>query len=86
MWKKYFKFIKLKPGKVITSQFGEIDFSADTIGIEIIQALYENGFPYLEITEEGKAELYKAEPALKKGCAIEKPKRVKKSSHTTLPV
>ncbi len=29
MWKRYFKFIKLKPGKVVTAQFGEIDFSAD---------------------------------------------------------
>ena len=58
MWKQYFKFVKLKPGKVVTSQFGEIDFSADTIGIEIIKSLYENGFPYLEITEMGKAKLY----------------------------
>jgi len=58
MWKQYFKFVKLKPGKVVTSQFGEIDFNADSICIEIIKALYENGFPYLEITEEGKAELY----------------------------
>ena len=66
MWKRYFKFIKLKPGKVVTAQFGEIDFSADTIGIEIIQALYENGFPYLEITEQGKAELYGAESTRKK--------------------
>ena len=46
MWKRYFKFVKLKPGKVVTVQFGIIDFSADSIGIEIIQALYENGFPY----------------------------------------
>lgn len=46
------------PGKVVTAQFGEIDFSADNIGIDIIKSLYENGFPYLEITEEGKAELY----------------------------
>lgn len=58
MWKQYFKFVKLKPGKVITTQFGEIDFSADHIGIEIIKVLYENGFPYLEITETGKSELY----------------------------
>ena len=64
MWKVYFNFIKLKPGKVVTAQFGEIDFSADNIGIEIIQALYENGFPYLEITEKGKAEIYGIEPNL----------------------
>ena len=53
MWKQYFKFVKLKAGKVVTSQFGEIDFSAENIGIEIIKSLYENGFPYLEIIEEG---------------------------------
>jgi hypothetical protein len=64
MWKLYFNFIKLKPGKVVTAQFGEIDFSADDIGIEIIKALYETGLPYLEITEKGKAELYGIEPVL----------------------
>ena len=73
MWKQYFKFVKLKPGKVATSQFGEIDFSADNIGIEIIQALYENGFPYLEITEEGKAELYQAESSRKKALQSKNP-------------
>jgi hypothetical protein len=57
MWKTYFKFVKLEPGRVVTALFGELDFSADDIGIEIIQALYESGFPYLEITEEGKAEM-----------------------------
>jgi hypothetical protein len=58
MWKSYFKFVKLEPGRVVTALFGELDFSADDIGIEIIKALYESGFPYLEITEEGKAEMY----------------------------
>jgi len=86
MWKQYFKFVKLKPGKVVTSQFGEIDFSADNIGIEIIKTLYENGFPYLEITEEGKAELFGGESTIIEGNAIEKPKRVKKSKQTTLLV
>ena len=76
MWKRYFKFIKLKPGKVVTAQFGEIDFSADNIGIEIIQALYENGFPYLEITEEGKAGLYPAISEME-NTEIVKPRRVK---------
>jgi len=58
MWKQYFKFVKLRPGIVVTVQFGEIDFSADNIGIEIIKSLYENGFPYLKMTEERKSELY----------------------------
>jgi len=79
MWKRYFKFVKLKPGKVVTTLFGEIDFSADNIGIEIIKALYENGFPYLEITEMGKAELLGLEPVIEKDLTTDKPKREKKS-------
>lgn len=58
MWKKYFNFVKLKPGRVITALFGLIDFSSDNIPIEKIKALYESDFPYLEITELGKSELY----------------------------
>lgn len=81
MWKQYFKFVKLKPGKVVTSQFGEIDFSADTIGIEIIKALYENGFPYLEITEKGKTEIYGIEPAWDTESTLDKPIRTKNKSN-----
>lgn len=58
MWKKYFKVIKVRPGRILTSSHGELDFSADNISIEICQQLYEDDFPYLEITEEGKRELY----------------------------
>ena len=79
MWKRYFKFIKLKPGKVVTAEFGEIDFSADNIGIEIIQALYENGFPYLEITAVGKAEFYGVEPIIDNRSKMGKPVRAKKT-------
>jgi len=79
MWKLYFKFIKLKPARVVTAQFGEIDFSADNIGIEIIKALYEGGFPYLEITKFGKSELYGNETTMGKDLTNAKPKRVKKN-------
>ena len=79
MWKRYFKFIKLKPGKVVTAQFGEIDFSADNIGIEIIHALYKNGFPYLEITEKGKTELYREVSKLGNTDKTILPKRSKKT-------
>ena len=74
-----FKFIKLKPGKVVTTQFGEIDFNADTIGIEIIKTLYENGFPYLEITAVGKAELYGAVSKMESADLIVKTIRTKKN-------
>ena len=79
MWKTYFKFVKLEPGRVVTALFGELDFSADDIGIEIIQALYESGFPYLEITERGKAEMSGVESTMNRDFAIEKPTRLKKS-------
>ena len=58
MWKNYFTFIKLRPGRVVTYLLGEIDFSRDDIPLESIKLLYENDFPYLELTELGKTELY----------------------------
>ena len=58
MWTKYFNFIKLRRGRVIVPFHGEIDFSRDDIPLEICKELYENGFPYLELTELGKQELY----------------------------
>jgi len=58
MWQTYFRLVKLKPGKVVTALLGEIDFSSDSVPLEKIKQLYENNFPYLEITEEGKKYLY----------------------------
>lgn len=58
MWKKYFTFVKLKPGRVVTTLFGEIDFSRDDIPLEKVQKLFENDFPYLAITKEGQEKLY----------------------------
>lgn len=61
MWTKYFKMVGIRRGRVITPRHGEIDFNRDDISVEICQQLYEEDFPYLEITEEGKKELYGAE-------------------------
>ena len=83
MWKLYFNFIKLKPGKVVTAQFGKIDFSAENIGIEIIKSLYESGFPYLEITKSGKSELFGNDPILGKDLTKDKPRRGKNSNVTS---
>ena len=58
MWTKYFNFIKLRRGRVIVPVHGEIDFSRDDIPIEICKELFDKGFPYLELTELGKKELY----------------------------
>lgn len=57
-WTKYFKFIKLKRGRVVTRRFGLIDFSRDDLPIETLKALYEEDFPYLAITPEGEKILY----------------------------
>ena len=58
MWTKYFNFIKLRRGRVIVPVHGEIDFSRDDIPMEICKELFDKGFPYLELTELGKKELY----------------------------
>ena len=58
MWTQYFNFIKLRRGRVIVPIHGEIDFSRDDISLKICKELYEKGFPYLELTEFGKRELY----------------------------
>ena len=58
MWTQYFKFVKLRRGRVIVPIHGEIDFSRDDIPLEICKELFDKGFPYLELTELGKQELY----------------------------
>lgn len=57
MWKKYFIFT-LAPGRVVTRQFGEIDFRKEEIDIAKLQQLFEEDFPYLKITDLGRQELY----------------------------
>lgn len=71
MWRDYFKLIKLRPGKVITFLCGEVDFSKDNLSIEVLKKLYESDFPYLQITQLGKKELY---GILEKSETLEKPK------------
>ena len=61
MWTQYFNFIKLRRGRVIVPFHGEIDFSRDDIPLEICKELFDKGFPYLELTELGKKELYRIE-------------------------
>jgi len=77
MWQEYFRFVKLKPGKVFTALLGEIDFRSDSIPLEKIKQLYDNDFPYLEITEEGKSELYGINPVNEKPVIGRKNNRLK---------
>lgn len=57
MWRRYFKLVKLVPGKVIVQGYGTLDFAGD-VPLETCKALYETDFEFLEITELGKKELY----------------------------
>lgn len=61
MWRRYFKLVKLAPGKVIVQGYGTLDFAGD-VPVETCKALYETDFEYLEITEEGKRVLYGISP------------------------
>jgi hypothetical protein len=65
MWRKYFKLIKLVPGVVVTRQLGKIDFRSDNLKVSDLQRLYEDDFPYLELTSEGRRVLYGIEPSVK---------------------
>ena len=57
MWRKYFKLVNLVPGVVIVFGFGTIDFRGE-VPVETCIKLFENDWPNLAITEEGKKELY----------------------------
>lgn len=58
MWKKYFKVVKIVPGEVVVPGHGKIDFRKDNISVEVCRDLFENDFPYLAITAEGRDFLY----------------------------
>ncbi len=62
MWRKYFKF-KAVPGVIITQTYGRIDFRSENLSVPMLMDLWENDFPYLEITEEGRNYFYGVEPA-----------------------
>lgn len=62
MWQKYFKVVKIVPGRVVTSRFGIIDLSSQNIPLETLLALYEADFPYLKMTPEGLQYFYAIAP------------------------
>lgn len=57
MWRRLFIF-KAVPGIIINPKYGRIDFRRDDLPVDMLQDLYENDFPYLELTPAGKQELY----------------------------
>lgn len=53
---KYFRLKGIEPGRVVTQQFGTIDFR-EKIPLETLKQLFAAGFPYLELTKEGEKRL-----------------------------
>lgn len=79
-WKKYFRVIKIVPGKVIFAKTGQtIDLSKENHELSKIKDLYENDFPYLELTRFGANEIYgtKTKVKSKDKVEIETKKKIK---------
>jgi hypothetical protein len=47
-WKDKYKVVGVKPGKIHTKQFGQLDFSRDDIPVKTCDKLVEDNFPYLK--------------------------------------
>lgn len=47
-WKDQYRVVGVKPGRIITRQYGEMDFTHDDIPCEKCERLVKEGFPYLE--------------------------------------
>jgi len=52
-WTAYFTLIKVLPGRIVTPRFGTLDFSDPKLPVEKVKALFDDGFPYLELTTLG---------------------------------
>lgn len=58
-WGVYFNVKGLKnPGKVQNPKTGVVDLSKENLPVAKVKALYDAGCPYLELTADGKKELY----------------------------
>jgi len=58
IWTDCFKLIKVLPGRIVTPRYGTLDFSDTSLPLEKMQALFEDDFPYLQITPLGMDTLY----------------------------
>ena len=65
IWTDYFTLIKVLPGRIVTPRFGTLDFSDPNLPVEKLQALFEDDFPYLQITPLGMEALFPVPPLAK---------------------
>ncbi|TSA33874.1 MAG: hypothetical protein D4R64_13190 [Porphyromonadaceae bacterium] len=81
IWTDYFNLIKVLPGRIVTPRFGSLDFGDPSLPVEKIRALFEDGFPYLELTPLGKEALYPLSEPMDPGQRIE-PEQLKPAKTT----
>lgn len=62
MWRKYFTVVKVVPGRIKTPRHGLIDLASDNLNVETLRELYEEDWPYIEITAAGREFLYGEKP------------------------
>lgn len=65
IWTDYFTLIKVLPGRIVTPRFGSLDFADPNLPVDKVKALYEEGFPYLQLTPLGMKLLYPMPPLSK---------------------
>ena len=65
IWPDCFKLIKVLPGRIVTPRFGTLDFSDPNLPVEKVQAMFEDDFPYLQITPLGMDAHYPVPPLAK---------------------
>ena len=65
IWTDYFTLIKVLPGRIVTPRFGTLDFSDPNLPVDKLQALFEDDFPYLQITPLGMEAVYPVPPLAK---------------------
>ena len=65
IWTDCFKLIKVLPGRIVTPRYGTLDFSDPGRPVEKLQALFEDDFPYLQITPLEMDTLYPVQPLAK---------------------
>ena len=58
IWTDCFKLIRVHPGRIVTPRHGILDFSDPKIPIAKCKELFEEDFPYLQITPRGLDYLY----------------------------
>ena len=57
-WRRFFSVKGIQPGEIISPRHGSIDFRRDDLDPDFLLKLWEEDFPYLELTQEGERHFF----------------------------